>query len=78
MRLDIVPRGDVSTIARLLSPIVALIVAILIGGAIVALLGKSPMQALDVYFIDPLSQSWTWQELAIKATPLILISSGLI
>jgi simple sugar transport system permease protein len=78
MRLDIVPRGDISTFARLLSPVVALIIAILIGGVIVALLGKSPMQALDVYFIDPLSQSWTWQELAIKATPLILISSGLI
>ena len=74
MRLDIVPRGEVSSIARILSPIGAVIVAILIGGLIVAALGKSPLQALFVYFIDPLSESWTIQELAVKGTPLILIA----
>ena len=71
MRLEIVPRGDVSTLARLMSPVGALAVAILIGGVLVALLGKSPMEALHVYFIDPLSQSWTWQELAIKAQDVL-------
>lgn len=78
MRLDIVPRGEVSTLARILSPIGAVIVAILIGGLIVAALGKSPVQALFVYFIEPLSESWTIQELAVKGTPLIIIASGLI
>ena len=78
MRLEIVPRGQVSTLARLLSPIGALIVAILFGGLIVAAFGKSPMQALDVYFIEPLSESWTLQELGLKGTPLILIATGLV
>ena len=48
-----------------------------IGGVLVALLGKSPVQAFFVYFINPLSESWSLQELAVKATPLVLIAIGL-
>ena len=48
-----------------------------IGGLMVALMGKSPVQALFVYFVDPLSESWSLQEVAVKASPLVLIAVGL-
>ena len=41
------------------------------------LLGKAPLAALYVYFIEPLSQAWSLQELVVKATPLVLIAIGL-
>ncbi len=41
------------------------------------LLGKSPIDALYYYFIDPLRETWSLHELAIKATPLIMIAVGL-
>ena len=42
-----------------------------------SLLGKNPFDALYYYFIDPLRETWSLHELAIKATPLILIAVGL-
>ncbi|MFO1151954.1 MAG: ABC transporter permease [Alsobacter sp.] len=77
MRLELVPRGDVPAVARALAPLAAVVSAILIGGVIIALMGRSPAEALDVYFIEPLTQGWALQELAIKATPLLLIAVGL-
>ncbi len=42
-----------------------------------ALLGKNPFAALWVYFIDPLTDSYSLQEIAVKATPLVMIAIGL-
>ena len=43
-----------------------------------ALLGKNPLEALYIYFIEPLQpRSGQLHELAIKAAPLILIAVGL-
>lgn len=77
MRLELVPRGDIPAIARALAPLAAVVAAILIGGIIIALMGRSPVEALDVYFVQPLTQGWALQELVIKATPLLLIAIGL-
>ena len=33
--------------------------------------------ALGVYFIDPLTDSYSLQEIAVKATPLVMIAIGL-
>ena len=35
------------------------------------------MLALDVYFIEPLTDSYSLQEIAVKATPLVMIAIGL-
>ena len=40
-------------------------------------LGVDPWRALHVYFIVPVSDSWGLQEVAVKATPLVLIALGL-
>jgi simple sugar transport system permease protein len=77
MRLDLYARPQRSTLREILAPIGAMIVAILIGGIVVALMGRSPLEAFDVYFIEPLSQSHSLQAIAVKATPLILIGVGL-
>jgi len=42
-----------------------------------AALGKNPIAALSVYFIDPLTDSYSLQEIAVKATPLVMIAIGL-
>ena len=77
MRLDLEPRAQRSRLLEALAPLGALALAILIGGLVVALLGKSPLQAFRVYFIDPVSDGYGLQELAVKAAPLIIIAIGL-
>ena len=77
MRLDLYARPSRSRLREILAPVGAMIVAILIGGSVVALMGRSPLEAFDVYFIEPLSQSYSLQAIAVKATPLILIGVGL-
>ena len=42
-----------------------------------AILGKNPITALDVYFIDPLTDPYSLEEIAVKATPLVMIGVGL-
>src|SRR5260370_4965412 len=44
---------------------------------IFAFLGKDPLNALEVFFIEPLSSLYGWGELVLKATPLALCGLGL-
>ena len=66
-----------SPLFSILSPLIALGLTILVGATIFAFMGHNPARALYVYFIEPLSETWTLHELAIKAAPLILIATGL-
>jgi len=77
MRIELERRVAQSPIIEFLAPLLAIVMAVLIGGALLAAIGKSPQQAFLVYFIEPFSDAWSLQELAIKASPLILIASGL-
>jgi simple sugar transport system permease protein len=77
MRIDLDARSRRSALREILAPVAALVVAILIGGAVIALMGRSTIEAFNVYFVDPLSQSYSLQAIAVKATPLILIAVGL-
>lgn len=74
----LVPRGHVSLVRRLLTPVLALVVALLIGGVIVWLMGRSPLKAFDVFIREPLTDPWALQEVLLKATPLTLIAIGLL
>ena len=42
-----------------------------------ALLGKNPLSVLYVYFLEPLIDAYSLQEIVVKATPLVLIAVGL-
>ena len=38
---------------------------------------RSPLNALEVFFIEPLNSRYGWGELLLKATPLALCALGL-
>lgn len=77
MRIDLEPRAGRSLALDIGAPAGALAFAILLGGIVVWLLGKSPAQAFMVYFVQPLMEGWSLQEVAVKACPLVLIAVGL-
>lgn len=77
MRIHLERRANASIAMMLLSPVLAVALMLMVSAILFALLGKPPMQALYVYFIEPLTQAWSLQELVVKATPLVLIGVGL-
>lgn len=77
MRIELTPRTSVSPVARALAPVAAFITSFLIAGFVIWLMGRSPIDAFDVYVLQPLSDPWSLQELLVKATPLALIAIGL-
>ena len=83
MRVELVKRPQHSALFSALSPFIALGLTLIAGAIMFSLLGKSPVDGLYYYFVDPLTGIWDpnnrWQlhELAIKAAPLILIAVGL-
>ena len=78
LSLAFVPRREISSLRRILTPVMALLVAVAIGGIIVALMGKSPVTAFKVFIREPLTDPWALQEVLLKATPLMLIAIGLL
>ena len=77
MRIELEKRPRVSTLFSILSPLLALVLTLIFGAIMFWLLGKSPLNALYVYFVEPLLEVWSLHELAVKAAPLILIGVGL-
>jgi simple sugar transport system permease protein len=61
----------------LASPLLALLLTVLIGSVLFSLLGKDPLQAMAVFFWEPVRSGYALGELAVKATPLLLIALGL-
>jgi simple sugar transport system permease protein len=59
------------------SPILALFITVLIGIGIFMLMGKDPVKGLQVFFWEPIKSGYALSELAVKATPLLLIALGL-
>jgi simple sugar transport system permease protein len=60
-----------------MSPVLALAITVVIGTVLFLMLGKDPMRGLYVFFVEPLKSVYALTELAMKATPLILIALGL-
>ena len=59
------------------SPILALLITVLVGVCLFALLGKDPVKGLQAFFWEPIKSGYALGELAMKATPLLLIALGL-
>ncbi len=59
------------------SPLLALAITVLIGVALFAALGKDPVRGLQVFFWEPVKSPYALGELALKATPLLLVALGL-
>ena len=70
-------RPEPSKLMSVISPVLALAITVVIGTVLFMLLGKDPMRGLYIFFVEPLKSVYALTELAMKATPLILIALGL-
>lgn len=77
MKIILEARPEPSRAWSYLSPLLALLVTVAAGAIIFSLSGKSPLQGIAVFFWEPIKNTYAWGEIAIKATPLLLIALGL-
>ena len=77
MQLVLEKRAERSVFIALASPLFAIALTLVTMTVLFALLGKSPVLALRAYFLDPLLDSYLLEEIAVKATPLVMIAVGL-
>jgi len=77
MRLELVRRSNPSTAMAVLSPVIAIALTLAIGYVVFLALGVDPLRALNVYFVAPLMERWSIEEIIVKASPLALIAIGL-
>lgn len=77
MSLHIEPRRSIPASARLLAPVVAVVLTLVFGAALFAALGYPPLETLVAFFIKPVSTMYGVTELLVKAVPLIIIAAGL-
>jgi len=77
MHLVLERRAGRSVLVAVASPLIAVALTLATMSILFALIGKNPLAALAVYFIDPLRDAYTLQEIAVKATPLVMIAVGL-
>jgi ABC-type uncharacterized transport system permease subunit len=70
-------RPNPSKLWGIASPLLALAITVLIGVAIFAVMGKDPFTALSMFFWEPIKSAYALSELAVKATPLLIIALGL-
>src|ERR1700737_4524145 len=77
MQLVLERRAERSAMIAVVSPLIAIVLTIVTMSGLFAILGKNPLSAPAVYFIAPLTDSYSLQEIAVKATPLVMIAIGL-
>ncbi len=77
MQLVLERRPERSATIAIASPLIAIALTLVTVGVLFAIMGKNPIAALGVYFIDPLLDPFSLQEIAVKATPLVMIAVGL-
>jgi len=77
MQLVLEKRAERSTFIALASPLLAIALTLVTMSILFLILGKNPAAALYVYFIEPLTDSYSLMEIAVKASPLVMIAIGL-
>ena len=75
--LKLEARPEQSRVMAIGSPLIALLITVVVGTILFALLGKDPLRGLYVFFVEPVKSVYALTELAVKATPLLLIALGL-
>lgn len=76
-RLVLERRTETPWALTLASPLLAVALTLVSAVLVFVAMGRDPLEALFVYFVLPVSDSWGLQEVAVKATPLVLIAVGL-
>jgi ABC-type uncharacterized transport system permease subunit len=77
MQLVLEKRAERSAVIAVASPLIAIALTLVTMAVLFAILGKNPITALGVYFLDPLTDPYSLEEIAVKATPLVMIAVGL-
>src|SRR5215510_1231846 len=77
MQLVLERRAERSAAVAIASPLIAVALTLATMGVLFALIGKNPLTALHAYFVEPLTDAYSLQEIAVKATPLVMIAVGL-
>src|SRR6202163_4246101 len=77
MHLALERRAERSATIAITSPLIAIALTLVTMAVLFAILGKNPVAALGVYFLDPLTDSYSLIEIVVKATPLVMIGVGL-
>jgi general nucleoside transport system permease protein len=70
-------RSAPSRAAAWLSPFVAALATLVVGFVLFSALGKDPRAAFHAFFVKPLDSLYGLSELLLKASPLMLIATGL-
>jgi general nucleoside transport system permease protein len=77
MQLVLERRPEHSTAIAVASPLIAVALTVITFAVLFAIMGKDPLQAIYVYFMEPLTDPFSLQEIGVKATPLVMIAVGL-
>jgi simple sugar transport system permease protein len=77
MRIFLEARPSPSRLAVWLTPVIAALATMAVGFVVFGALGKDPFAALRAFFVSPIATRYGVAELLLKATPLMLIATGL-
>jgi simple sugar transport system permease protein len=77
LRIVLERRAEPSLAMSILSPLLAVCLTLAASAVLFLALGKDPLKAMHAYFVAPLIDPWSLQELIVKATPLVMIGVGL-
>ncbi|MGE0232428.1 MAG: ABC transporter permease, partial [Flavobacteriaceae bacterium] len=76
-RVALVPRLKPSGLVFWLGPVFAVIATMLVGTLVFAALGVNGFKAVETIFLEPVLNPWRWQDLGVKAAPMLIIACGL-
>lgn len=77
MRLKLEKRAEPSRFMLYATPIGAVVLTMIVGAIIFSVIGYNGIAAVYWVFIAPVAQPYSWPDIALKASPLILIGVGL-
>jgi len=77
MKIRLEPRTEPSTLAPFLVSSLAIALTLLAGSLLFLIYGKSPIDGLHAFFIEPLLSFYGIGEVLLKMGPLLLIAQGL-
>jgi ABC-type uncharacterized transport system permease subunit len=77
MQFRLEKRSEPSQVMLYATPVAAVVLTMIIGTVIFSLMGYDGLGAVREIFLTPLTNSYKWQDLGVKAAPLIIIGVGL-
>lgn len=77
MQFRLEKRREPSQLMTYATPVAAVLLTMVVGAVIFSLIGYDGIGAVREIFLTPLTNSYKWQDLGVKAAPLIIIGVGL-